>query len=208
MAKKRNWLQIGILLLFLVGFPIVSYIYLKKGYDYRVEAMQELKDYGSIPGIPATTVWGDSVDIEKQSNQIVVLHYINLSDNEEKALIGKYMNELHQQFDGIERVRFWGGYAPSDSAQVAAFMEEMDLIDFDQYLAFPATAVSTNGIQLPEGAPTMDKPLVFLADTTGTVRSFYNLENGREVVRLVEHITFLVPPEKKQKAIFNPEQEL
>lgn len=206
MAKKRNWVQIGMLLLFLVGFPVVSYFYLKSGYDYRVEAMQELKDYGRLPALPSATLWGDSLSPETHNRHIVVLHYVDLDKQENSKLFGKYMQELHEQFDGIERVRFWAGFSPAHAPSVSAFLLDYQLEDKEQYLPFDQQAIPLANIDpsiLQE-----DKPLVFLSDTTGTIRKVYNLENGREVVRLVEHITFLMPPEKKKKAIINPEQDL
>lgn len=38
----------GIIGLLLVVFPAVSYIYLKDGFKWRVQAQSELQDYGKI----------------------------------------------------------------------------------------------------------------------------------------------------------------
>ena len=203
MAKKRNWTQIGILLLFLVGFPVISYFYLKSGYDYRVDAMRELQEYAPLPMAPPADVWGDSL---QAGRDIVLLHFIDLENADQRDLIGKYMGEIHEQFDGVERVQFWAGFEPADSMQIKAFLDNYKLRDPKQYHVLDR-AYFTDDFAFLEGGVT-SKPFVMLSDTTGTIRNFYNLENGNELVRLVEHITYLMPPEKRKPATFKPEQEL
>jgi len=203
MAKKRNWTQIGLLLLFLVGFPVVSYFYLKSGYDYRVEAMQELQDYAPLPQAPVTNLWGDSL---QTGPDIVLLHFIDLQNTGQRDLMGKYMGELHEQFDGIGRVQFWAGFEPVDSQQIKAYLDTYSLQDPEQYHVVKRTDFTGDFAFLE--ADVTAKPFVLLSDTTGTIRNFYNLENGKELVRLVEHITYLMPPEKRRRATFKPEQEL
>jgi len=203
MAKKRNWTQIGLLLLFLVGFPVVSYFYLKSGYDYRVEAMQELQEYAPLPDGPATDIWGDTLDTGKD---IVLLHFVDLQNTAQRDLIGKYMGEIHEQFDGIDRVQFWAGFQPVDSTRIRAFLKNYDLQDPTQYRVLDRSDFSGDFTFLD--ADVTSRPFVMLSDTTGTIRNFYNLENGKELVRLVEHITYLMPPEKRPRATFKPEQEL
>ncbi len=203
MAKKRNWTQIGLLLLFLVGFPVVSYFYLKSGYDYRVEAMQELQEYAPLPAAPATNLWGDSL---KTGRDIVLLHFIDLQNNAQRDLMGKYMGEIHEQFDGIERVQFWAGFQPVDSMQIRAYLDNYSLRDPEQYHVLQRSDFTDDFAFL--AADVTSKPIVMLSDTTGTIRNFFNLENGKELVRLVEHITYLMPPEKRKRATFKPEQDL
>jgi hypothetical protein len=203
MAKKRNWTQIGILLLFLVGFPVISYFYLKKGYDYRVDAMRELQEYAPLPMAPPTDVWGDSL---QAGRDIVLLHFIDLENADQRDLIGKYMGEIHEQFDGVERVQFWAGFEPADSMQIKAFLDNYTLRDPNQYRVLDRAYFTDDFAFLEDGVTS--KPFVMLSDTTGTIRNFYNLENGNELVRLVEHITYLMPPEKRKPATFKPEQEL
>lgn len=203
MAKKRNWTQIGLLLLFLVGFPVISYYYLKSGYDYRVDAMRELQEYAPLPMAPPTDIWGDSL---RTGRDVVLLHFIDLENADQRDRIGKYMGEIHEQFDGMERVQFWAAFEPVDSMQVKAFLENYSLRDPKQYRVMRRTDFTDDFDFLEAGVTS--KPFVMLSDTSGTIRNFYNLENGEELVRLVEHITYLMPPEKRRRATFKPEQEL
>lgn len=206
MAKKRNWTQIGLLLLFLVVFPIISYFYLKSGYDYRVEAMEELAEYGPLPVPSGATLFGDSLKETALTKNVVLLHFIDLANPDQSDLMGKYMGEIHEQFDGLERVVFLAGFVRADTEAVRAFLEEYKLNDPEQYFAFEQEEL-TGPYSFLEGGVTA-KPYVMLSDTTGTIRNFYDLGRGEELVRLVEHITYLMPKEKRKAATFKPEQEL
>lgn len=206
MAKKRNWTQIGLLLLFLVVFPIISYFYLKSGYDYRVEAMQELGEYGPLPVPEGPTLLGDSLQETALAGKVVLLHFVDLANPDQSSLMGKYMGEVHEQFDGLESVVFLAGFTRGNPEAVRAFLQEYQLRDPQQYLVF-AQEQLTGEYAFLEGGVTA-RPYVMLSDTSGAIRNFYNLERGKELVRMVEHVTYLMPQEKREEATIKPEQEL
>jgi len=206
MAKKRNWTQIGLLLLFLVVFPIISYFYLKSGYDYRVDAMEELQEYGALPVPDGPTLFGDSLSDKALQKKVVLLHFIDLANPDQRDLMGKYMGEVHEQFDGVENVVFLAGFQSNDPDAVQAFLGKHKLEDPEQYFVFPQEEL-TGPYTFLEGGVTA-KPYVMLSDTSGTIRNFYNLERGKELVRMVEHVTYLMPQEKRKAATIKPEQEL
>lgn len=206
MAKKRNWTQIGLLLLFLVVFPIISYFYLKSGYDYRVEAMQELGEYGTLPTPEGTTIFGDSLEELTFTKKIVLLHFVDLANPDQSDLMGKYMGEVHEQFDGLESVVFLAGFTQGNPEAVRSFLQKHKLEDPQQYFVFEEEQL-TGPYAFLEGGVTA-KPYVMLSDTSGTIRNFYNLERGKELVRMVEHVTYLMPRDKREEATIKPEQEL
>jgi hypothetical protein len=52
--------------------------------------------------------------------------------------------------------------------------------------------------------------VVALADTSGMIRQFYDLEDGKQFVRLIEHIAMMRPQEEdeREEAVFQREREL
>lgn len=194
------------LLLFLVVFPIVSYIYLKSGYDYRVEAMQELREHGPLPAMPTYNFFGDTLDQKTPGERVVLLHFVDLANDEQRQIMGKNMGDIHEQFDGLSQVVFWAGFDQADSAAVRAFLKNYRLQDPEQYLVFSKDDLTGN-YDFLEGGITAE-PYVMLADTSGMIRNVYNLRHGKELVRMIEHVTYLMPQEEEQEAIIKPEQEL
>jgi len=49
MSKKNSKFQILLILTILLVFPLLSWYYLKKGFDEQMEARAELKNYGTLP---------------------------------------------------------------------------------------------------------------------------------------------------------------
>lgn len=178
MAKNRRTLvQLALLGLLLVVFPVGSYLYLEWGYDYRVAALNELEEFGAI---------ATAVDYEIEGPRTVEVVYVAPATAQDS--VATSILTLHDAWDDQPLVQFvgiglGGPDVPADprQAQRVARTEE-NLRDFER---------------LGDADPHCDRVPVarraLVVDTAGTVRRCYDLHVGEEVNRLVEHLTMLVP---------------
>jgi hypothetical protein len=212
MAKKRNWLGVAVLLVLLVVFPVMSYIYMKAGFDYQIEARDELQELGAVPTFPGQTIFGDSLTGKDLGKQIQLLAYFDPAREEVTQINGKYLSEIYGQFDEVDWFRMELMVPESSKAALQRFLTEKNIEDPEQVF-FYGTDRSREQFneQLHIGQDMRSAPnVVALADTAGVVRQYYDLTDGKQFVRLVEHIAMMRPQEKdeRQEALFRREREL
>lgn len=209
--KKRNWVGV-IVLVFLLGiFPILSYVYMKAGFDYQIDARAELKELGAVMQLPDTTIFGDTLVGAKMGKQISLLSYFDPTDQQSLAVNGKYLSEIYDQFNDVDWFRMDLLVPQKGQSELRSYQEEYKMEDAEQ-LFFYQTNQSLQGVNASlYVADSLHNKLncVVLADTTGTVVNYYDLSDGKQFVRLVEHIAIMRPKEKaKPQAIFQREREL
>lgn len=209
--KKRNWLGILTLLLLLVLIPVLSYLWMKAGYDYQVDARAELHDLGPVPAFPEQTIFGDTLTGKKMGNQIQVLGYFDPEDPQILAVAGKHLGEIHEQFDQVDwfRMELW---VPEQSiSALQEYMADKGMKDAQQVFYYKADQAPEQINQTLHIGQDLQGQVnvVALADTNNTIVNYYNLADGKQFVRLVEHIAMLRPQEKEEKkALFQREREL
>lgn len=209
--KRKNWVGI-IVLFFLLGvFPVLSYVYMKAGFDYQVDARAELKQLGTVMNLPDTTIFGDTLVGAKLGKQISLLSYFDPADQNTIDLSGKYFSEIYDQFNDVDWFRI-ELLVPSESTNALMDyrlnyqMEDPQQIFF--YQTNEALASVNRSLYIADSLSNKVNCVV-LADTTGTVVNYYDLSDGNQFVRLVEHIAIMRPKEKeKPQALFQREREL
>lgn len=212
MAKKRNWLGIAALLVLLVVFPVMSYIYMKAGFDYQVDARKELQDLGEVPRFPTETIFGDTLTGKDQGKQVRLLAFFDPAEAEELAISGKYFSEIYEQFDEMDWFRMEFMVPEQSKRSLQDYLAEKGMEESAKIFFYGTTQSREPVNQQLHIADDLRARLnvVALADTTGTVRQYYDLSNGKQFVRLIEHIAMMRPPEKdeRQEALFQREREL
>lgn len=192
MAKQRRPItQLVLLGLLLVVLPLGSYLYLEWGFDYRVAALDELEEFGPI---------ATAVDYEVAGPPTVDVIYV-VPERSDDSVAHSIAN-LHHTWDDQPLVQFVG--IGTDGPTVIG--------DAKQAQRIPRTAENlARFAELAERDPHCTRVPVaqraVVVDTAGTVRRCYDLHVGREVNRLVEHLTMLVPLPEKQDMILEREQE-
>ncbi len=209
--SSKKILQTIALFLLLVGFPAISWYYLRTGLDYRMEALGELGDLGKIPGFELTNYNEKEVSKADLKGKVVVASFLSLDASESTSLKGKYLEKLHDQFDERKDVVFVNylveGEIDTTTAKAAAFAEAYKLSDPNQCYFLEGTpdqirALATEGgfaLPMAEGMALVDNPFMILADTSLTVRKIYDVREPSQVSRLVEHIALILPLETKRK---------
>lgn len=209
----RKVLQALALLLFLVVLPLGSWFYLRNGLDYRLQALEELGDHGVIAPFELSTYKRDTLDRKDLEGKLVVASFLDFSDEAMTRRTGEYLNKLHEQFDERPDVLLLQHVLnPADAGSIQAFELEYRLDDPDQCFFLvgeeddrAAPVRDMYGLEAAASVP-LNAQLV-LADTTLTIRRYYDLRNEQEVRRMVEHIAIILPRIEERDLVFKRERE-
>lgn len=188
------------LTLILIVLPAVSWYYLRGGLKWRKDAVSELSVYGKIR--PAFIIWQDHTKEDLLKSKVVVVH--NFGDHPDLTAANRKIldtaEKLHQQFGKNPYFRM-GMISRSGTAEFLSYKQTLPSIDY-------ATWVWTGGLDawqtiLQNGyeyyciaEKTKPEPEYFaLADTSGTIRRYYNAMDDKQIERMVQHIALLLPAE-------------
>ena len=210
----RRILQALALLLFLVVLPLGSWFYLRNGLDYRKKALEELGEHGTIPPFELPTYKRDTLSREQLEGKLVVASFIDFSDEEQTRRTGAYLNKLHEQFDERPDLLFLQHVLNVPGTdRIHSFELQHRLNDQDQCLFL----ISEGGdmekrvrrlysMPVTDAAAPLNTQLV-LADTTLTIRRYYDLREEQQIKRMVEHIAIILPRIEEKDLVFQREIE-
>ncbi|MEO0628030.1 MAG: hypothetical protein AAFY91_13640, partial [Bacteroidota bacterium] len=81
-----------------IGFPAVSYVYLKGGYDYRKALLDSVSDYGPSPDIASLqSVQGSLPD--SLNGNLVLVSWLTDPQSESAQILGRTLDSLAVQFE-------------------------------------------------------------------------------------------------------------
>ncbi len=201
---RRFWVA-GVIALLLFGLPAVSWLYLRNGLNWRRQAQAELQDYGKI--IPVPIIYADGIKDNLIAQKVCVIHYFGVNPDltPENKFILDTGERLFKQFgfksaaipdhfrlvmisrEGTPEFRTYARTLPS--ADYATWVWSGGLNSWRSVLLNAYTAYcQQNGLKPVER-------YYALADTSGTIRRFYNALDEKEIGRMVEHIALLLPKE-------------
>ncbi len=198
--NKRKIIPTILLLALLVGLPAISWMYMKKGFNWRKEAISEFGNYGKIPS--ANLIWPDGTKEDRLDQKVTVVHLFgnNPDLTEANKNIINTCEELFKQFHETQMFRL-------------AVISDGGTSEFKSYLqTHPSnidhmTWVWVNGGMEKWGGVVQNgyemykkstgdsnvKHYFALADTTGMIRRYYDALDPAEVKRMVQQIAILLP---------------
>lgn len=203
--KVFVFIVLGILLF---GLPAMSYIYLKKGFEWRVDAQSELKDFGKLPELPV--IWQDGSNEDMIDGKLCVIY--NFGENAELTTTNKSIldtgEELVKQFGfkpesvrndfrmvlvrGNESYDFRNYRTARPSADLANWLTTGSVGTFSKIMTEGFNYYCTS-----EGVTPY--PHYFaVADTSGIIRRFYNADDKAEIDRMVQQIAIIIPKQFKK----------
>lgn len=187
MASKTSKIVLLVALGLLMGAPIISYFYLKSGYDYRLESLHVLSDKGAVS--PFNLVVDSTTNLSDDDLKTSITVVAMLEGSEEDI---SYLDDLFEQYK--ERNEF----------RILAFVDqgETQLID-ERYVRVNAAPSISRQFFNNTFTDTIEwqRPSFVLLDTAGHVRNMYPGKDKGESVRLVEHIAIVLPRTKKSDII-------
>lgn len=231
MAKKLRVL--GILTILLI-FPLMSWYYLKTGYNYQMDSRSELKDYGQIPrfNFPIYTPDQDEkfgrYTNDSLENKMCVLSFIG-EDIKNRDLILDVVQKLNIQFGDNQNLILLTIPMIDTDHQIILDENKKRKIDHVQHkIISGSNSIKSwvgNNIKYPtewkpkendapdvilekKSAEEIDEyPFFVLVDNKQTIRNFYHINKIDEVKRMVEHIALLLPRDVRPGIEFEREKE-
>jgi len=202
LSTKRIIQFVGLTLL-LAGLPLLSWYYLKKGFEYRKEVLDDLGEYARLPGLQLPA-GGDSLLYPASlQNHIVVWALLPEEDSVRERML-YYLGEFHDQFQERPEVQYLLAPAGLDSTAFARALGELPSSD-PAFLPVPsADAENLAGpalLDLPlEGRDLDENPYLALTDSL-VVRRYYSVLSKEDMKRIVEHIAVLLPVETSETKV-------
>lgn len=195
----------GVIALLLFVLPAMSYFYLYKGFQWRVEAQSELQDYGKIRA--AYKIKEDGTEVDLLKGKICVLHLFGENPGLTAANKSVLDNgeELFKQFGykvGADRDDFRiVMIAEGSSPEFRAYAQSRPSANMPNWVWTGGigswTTILKNSFDYYCVKNKIESyPAYFaVSDTSGVIRRFYNAENPEEVKRMVQQIAILLPKE-------------
>lgn len=192
-----------VLFLILVGLPAGSWYYLRGGLNWRKQAQAELQNYGKIRG--AQVIYPDGTKENMLAEKVCVIYYFGA--NPELTLENKHIidtgERLFKQF-GYKSGNTYDDFrlvmiAQSGSAEFRTHAQTLPSADFANWVwtgalgSWRTILVNAYDLYCQKNNVRPSEHYFALADTTGTIRCFYDAMSEKEVGRMVEHIALLLP---------------
>ncbi|MCP9235465.1 hypothetical protein [Lewinella sp. JB7] len=214
MAKPKHLLNFGVLLLILVGFPLVSFIYLRDGANYRRDAIHTMQDYGPMPDLHALpTIRGELPP--RLRGAMTVVGWLDPTKEAGTDLYGKMLDSLFQQFKDSPNLYFTTITLAEDPREAVDTFARRHHLPEDPMISFLRAdertfARTAEEFKLPLGgydSPGV-QPIVALVDSSLTVVQHYDLARRDETIGLVQLISLIIPLPAKQDIILDRGKEL
>ncbi len=227
MARKLRVLGI---LTILIIFPLMSWYYLKTGYNYQMDSRAELKDYGKLPNFAWSTADSDYT-IDSLENKMSVLSFIG-EDKKNTEVILDVIQKLNIQFgdnSNLKILTFPLLAQRTGIGDLVKIQTERKINPFQHKIIQAPEEGLKNWLggqikypiewkEIENDAPDVilekktanqinEYPFFVLVDNKNTIRNFYHIDNVDEVKRMVEHIALLLPRDVRPGIEFEREKE-
>lgn len=194
---KKKPFQFIALIAFFVGFPLISYIYLKNGFEYQVGIIQEvqIKDSTNLE----TVTLGDSLLMETFNEKVMLLCMHDQQSDIEDFLV-LYRESQHQFGDrnDLYLVIYSNGFDEQLDEAIHGLRrpQEVFVIETSETLA-----EVKQSMRVPD-----DKNLVLL-DPKLYIRNYYDIKDKDDLAQLGSHIVKVFPREKTPEFDYIPQTE-
>ena len=173
-----------------IVLPAISWYYLQSGVSWRKEAMGELQNFGSVKDLVLEPINRFPYRLGEKVGSSFIVHRSACDNPEELARIAKIVD----QFDNRPDVEF-------------IIIGKDCLKNVDVKLFSIPTVLLSSCTENPDlcnkinqtvfGQSKNNEGIAFI-DGRGIIRRYYNTDNLSEWQRLVEHISMMLPDERKQ----------
>lgn len=199
------------LFMFLVGLPLGSYIYLKKGYDYQKEALQDLRKEHRLTVPTALELYDGTTEWVPGDDY----HLIGvLPEGAETAAYTPVLKRLHEQFDVPENLMLWTVFEGEGTDRVSDYLSTAEMPrDTSQLLYWTASSSAfsefVDDLQLiADEQAKLNEGLIVLVDDSLYVRRAYPFADPAAMLQLVERTAILLPERSKPKPELRRKAEL
>ncbi len=196
--KRSKRIAISVLVVvILFVLPGGSWLYLQRGLDYRKASLAELQDLGKTGDFQLKNQKNLMISPEMLRGRVSVINFLP-EDKEMGKSLSERIAKVHQSFDDTEDVIFLSFMPADSSAQLLDIANSMGIKDDKQWFLigtdndeWQRLAKEVYKIPNPENG-------VALVDTSMTIRKYYDINANQDMGRLVEHISIVIPEQKRR----------
>ncbi len=206
--------RVFIVLALLVVFPIVSWLYLQRGMDYRKEILNDLADLGTIVEFEIDYGTAEPFHSSVYPEKLVIATFFDPTNNSDKALMGPLLQKLHEQFDERDDLLFISNLKSGNELFLNRFAEEYAITDREQMLFNLIPPSRWDGYtkayyQISEESYSAygQKPFLLLIDQGGRVKRIYDAANKEDIKKLIAQTAMILPVKNERELIFKREAE-
>ena len=235
MADKPNLkskIQTLAILTILIGFPLLSWYYLKTGYNYQMDARAEMKAYGEMQDFSFLKTTGETFSLDSIGEKLSVFSFLG-SDGDINMDMLNVMKKLNVQFGDNRNLDLVIVNIRPNSFNLKDLVRIFDQqrLDKKQHQLLQGSQevvqnwlgkgikVPTKWIEKEDDAPDIileedksgeikDYPFLILVDKNHIIRNFYHVDNYEEIKRMVEHIALLLPRDVKPDIEMKEKKEM
>lgn len=213
---KTNLSSLIGLFVIIVVFPLGALIYMNKGMNWRKERLEELKTFSELSETQLRAAYDSLASKYWEEGHIIVASFVNLDEVELSDRFGETLQKLHEQFDRRNDVSFVThitGERGVGGRKLQSFIEKNALQDTAQcFFLVKEEAVLDRLAQAykieREATDNWQNSPYFALVKEAKVLHYYDVQNTKEIQRLVEHIAILIPPSKeRENLVFKRETE-
>ncbi len=200
---RRFIFQLVALSLILVGLPLGSWYYLQKGYNYRLEILNDLSDLGVVGGYAFVPFEKESFALADLKGSVVVTSFLDRLDSPYAVEIGENLNKLVDQFGKTDKVHFL--INTNDRTNIEQYHEKY--LQNNPYCTFLQVGeAQLQNIKVKSYHCTGQQMDFVVVDPTLNVRNCY-VNSPEDMKRLVEHVSVLTPRKGTEDPVVKRETE-
>ncbi|MEM6395637.1 MAG: hypothetical protein AAF741_04765 [Bacteroidota bacterium] len=198
-----------------IGFPAVSYVYLKDGYNFRKALIDSVSDYGEAPSLAGlTSVQGKLPD--SLNGNLVLVSWLTDPQSSSARTLGVTLDSLADQFENSPHLYLTTISPPGVSeANIHAWRDEFGLPQVGDLLhllqadsAFIASAVNDYALSEVGITELGQEPIVTLINAKGHIIKHYDLLQRDETTSLVRYVAAFIPLPEEEDIILERDNEL
>lgn len=198
MAREQisRKLKIRYLLFLVILFvlPAVSLYFLNSGKNYRLQALDELKEHGKVGDFHLNNQRGIHISPDMLRGKVTVACLLP-ENPDSAAFYTERLSVIHDSYNDTKDVIFLSFLDAVDSTNLLETAVTLGIKDHDQWWLLRSEEEKAKAIyHFPEGKGFQ----IALADTSLMVRNHYNIYDNRQMGRLVEHIALIIPKQPRR----------
>ena len=186
---KKHFNTVLILIL-IVGFPLGSYIYLKGGFNYRKEILDEVTVKGEFDDFLKNDYFNP-----KKGHTILFAKF----DDKDTEKIKKLAKVL-EQFDANKSFKIVGLTEEINQNLESIFQTEFNATQGLLIQNLPQTILEKNSLNI-EGRNAM------LVDTASQIRAYYDLSLMSDLNKMIEHVSTVLPRKVEKDIVLERDKE-
>jgi hypothetical protein len=195
--KSRRFITSAVVMILLFVLPAVSWIYLRQGLDYRKKSLSELKDLGKTGNFELKNQKNLLVSPGLLRGKVTVVQFLPSDPAEGKAKVERLAG-IHENFDDTEDVVFLSFVPKDTTVSLLDLARRLNIKDDNQWFLMYADSAELAGLTSSVYRPADPQHELTLVDTSLTVRKYYDIRQNAAMGRLVEHISIVIPEQKRR----------